>query len=155
MPTHRFIDSFLQRHPRLKLRRTNLIKRARANVGEAEVEEFFRHYQEAAAGIPPENIFNYDESNFRDDPGSKKCIFKKGTKYCERVMNSSKSAISVMFMINATGESVLVMVLYKAGHVYTSWTKGGLKGWLYSSSKSGWFDICQFERFFFEVALPV
>lgn len=39
---------------------------------------------------PPENIYNFDETNLRDDPGVKKCIFKKGTKYCEKVQNTSK-----------------------------------------------------------------
>jgi hypothetical protein len=28
-------------------------------------------------GVPPENIWNYDETNLMDDPGAKKAIFKR------------------------------------------------------------------------------
>lgn len=154
LPTHRFVATFLGRHPELRLRKTNLIKRSRASVSVADIEEFFKNYEKCAAGIPPENIFNYDESNLRDDPGSKKCIFKKGTKYCEKVMNSSKQAISVMFSGSAAGEFLPPMVVYKAANVYESWRERGPKGAVYSCSKSGWFDAFQFEKWFFEVALP-
>jgi hypothetical protein len=33
------------------------------------VEAFFQLYRETAAGIPRENIYNYDETNLRDNPG--------------------------------------------------------------------------------------
>jgi len=154
MPTEGFVTAFLDRHPEIKLRKTNLIKRARAAVSAEELEEFFKNYEKVAEGIPPENIYNYDESCFRDNPGSKKCLFPRGSKYCERIMNSSKSSISVMLMVSADGSETFVMVCYKAANVYSSWTRYGPKGCLYSSSTSGWFDIFQFERFFFEVALP-
>ena len=154
MPTHMFVDRFIQRHPDLGLRKTNLIKRARASVSAEDIEQFFTRYEKVVAGVPPENILNYDETNLRDDPGSKKCLFKKGTKYCERVRNSSKQSISIMVCGSATGELLPVMVIYKAGNVYTSWCERGPKGTVYSCSKSGWFDGFQFEKWFFEVALP-
>ena len=154
MPTHMFMDRFIQRHPDLGLRKTNLIKRARASVSAEDIEQFFTRYEKVVAGVPPENILNYDETNLRDDPGSKKCLFKKGTKYCERVRNSSKQSISIMVCGSATGELLPVMVIYKAGNVYTSWCERGPKGTVYSCSKSGWFDEFQFENWFFEIALP-
>ena len=113
MPTHMFMDRLIQRHPDLGLRKTNLIKRARASVSAEDIEQFFTRYEKVVAGVPPENILNYDETNLRDDPGSKKCLFKKGTKYCERVRNSSKQSISIMVCGSATGELLPVMVIYK------------------------------------------
>lgn len=154
LPTHRFVATFIKRHPDMKLRKTNLIKRARAGVSIADIEEFFVNYEKVAAGVPPENIYNYDETNLKDDPGSKKCLFQKGKKYCERVLNSSKQATSVMFCGSAAGELLPPMVVYKAINVYTSWCERGPKGAVYSCSKSGWFDQYQFEKWFFEVALP-
>lgn len=153
LPTHRFVKRFLGRHPELNLRKTNLIKRSRAKVSVTDINEFFAHYEKTAAGIPPENIYNYDETNLRDDPGSKKCFFKKGTKYCERVMNSSKQATSVMFCGSASGDFMPPFVVYKAANTYESWKQGGPKGAKYSCSKSGWFDGAKFEEWFFEVAL--
>ncbi len=52
--------------------------------------KFFENYKVSVDGVPPENIYNFDEMNLKDDPGVKKCFFKKGTKYCEKVQNSSK-----------------------------------------------------------------
>ena len=85
LPTHRWVAKFLGRHPEFSLRKANPIKRARAAVSREDVQEFFNHFAKSVEGIPPENLFNFDETNFSDDPGSKKCLFKKGTKYCEKV----------------------------------------------------------------------
>ncbi len=41
-------------------------------------------------------MWTYDKSNLRDDPGSKKCLFKMETKYWEMVQNTSKQATSIM-----------------------------------------------------------
>ena len=90
MPTRRFVDTFLKRHKDFVLRNTNPIKRSRAQLSREEVKKFFTYYARTVYGVPPENLFNFDESNLRDDPGLKKCIFKKGTKYCEKVQNTSK-----------------------------------------------------------------
>jgi hypothetical protein len=59
--------------------------------------EFFHHFSKTAEGVPASNMWNYDETNFKDDLGTDKSIFKEGTKYAERVMNSTKSAVFVMF----------------------------------------------------------
>lgn len=40
---------------------------------------------------------NFDETNLSDDPGWKKVITRRGTKYPKRVINSSKSATSLMY----------------------------------------------------------
>jgi helix-turn-helix, Psq domain len=101
LPTKKFVKGFLNRHPNLAMRKTNNIKRSRASVSREEVLEFFEHFSKTVEGVPASNIWNYDETNFKDDPGSEKSIFKKGTKYAERVMNSTKSAVSVMFCCSA------------------------------------------------------
>jgi hypothetical protein len=56
------------------------------------VKTFFDNFQKSAEGMNPGNNWNYDETNLRDDPGNKECLFKKGTKYCEVVQNTSKQA---------------------------------------------------------------
>ena len=35
--------------------------------------------------IPPQNLFNYDETNLSDDCGTKLCVFKKSTKHLQRI----------------------------------------------------------------------
>jgi hypothetical protein len=83
LPTRKWVRRFLGRHP--GLRTANRIKRARASVSREDIQEFFANYIKAVEGVPPENLLNYDETNFADNPGTKKCLFKKGTKYCEKV----------------------------------------------------------------------
>ncbi len=92
---------------------------------------------------------------YRDDPGLKKCFFKKGTKYCEKVQNTSMQAVSVMFWGSAAGKLYPPYVVYRALNMYPSWAKGGPKGAVYSVSKSGWIDGFTFSRCFFDLFLPV
>lgn len=65
-------------------------------------------------GVSPENIYNFDESNLSDEPGSTKCFFIRGVKYQQRVMPRSKSNISLMFCENAKRELLPLFVVYKA-----------------------------------------
>ena len=46
-----------------------------------------------------------------------------------------------------------MMVVYKAKHTYEGWVSGGIKGAVYSSTQSGWFDMSSFEKWFFEIFL--
>ena len=89
-----------------------------------------------------------------DDPGTKKCIFKRGVKYPERVKDSSKTAISVMFCGNSVGNLLPCYVVYKAENLWSTWTEGGPKGTRYNRSRSGWFDACCFADWFETVFLP-
>jgi len=155
MPTHSFTVRFIGRHPDLSLRTANPIKRSRAAVTREDVTSFIEHWAKTIEGIPAAAIFNYDETNMRDDPGSKKCLFKKGTKYPEKVQNTSKQAYSVMFCGSAAGVMVPPMVVYKAQNTYHAWTDRGPKGAKYSTSQSGWFDSFQFSKWFFELMLPI
>ncbi len=153
-PTHMWVKRFLGRHKEISLRTANPLKRSRAKLSKEEVVAFINNWAETIQGVPPSNIVNYDETNMRDDPGSSKCFFRKGTKYCEKVENTSKQAISVMFAGTADGKLLPPMVVYKAANLYDKWKEGGPKGTVYSFSKSGWYDSYQFRKWFFKVTLP-
>lgn len=47
----------------------NCSKLCRAALSVPIVEEFFANYTRVAADVPPENVYNYDETNLRDNPG--------------------------------------------------------------------------------------
>lgn len=104
--------------------------------------------------MPPENIINYDETNFCDDPGRQKVIVKRGARHSERYMDSSKTSVSVMIAGSAAALILPPYVVYKSLHLYDTWTENGIKGARYNRSKSGWFDITIFEDWFFQIALP-
>ena len=90
--------------------------------------------------IPSSHIFNFDETNFSDDPGSKRAIFKRGVKYPERIKDSTKTSISVMFCGSADGIIIPPYVVYKADGLFNSWTENGPPKTRYNRTKSGWFD---------------
>jgi hypothetical protein len=154
LPGPDFIKGFMKRHPRLTVRTANMIKRSRAALSVDEVKAFFERYEKTAAGIPPENIWNYDETNLRDNPGAQKAIFKRGVKYAEQVRDHSKTAISVMFCASGTGVVMPPYVVYKAMNIYDSWCCNGVKGAVYNSSSSGWFDMHSFTDWFQKIFLP-
>ncbi|XP_065654821.1 uncharacterized protein LOC136081436 [Hydra vulgaris] len=105
-------------------------------------------------GVPPCNIWNYDETNLRDDPGNKKVVMKRGTKYPERIINSSKACFSVMFCGNGVGEILPPYTVFKSTHLFDLWIKHGPKNSRFNRTQSCWFDEVTFEDWFFRTLLP-
>ncbi|PZC76450.1 hypothetical protein B5X24_HaOG204541 [Helicoverpa armigera] len=153
MPGERWARGFLQRH-NFSQRATQNIKRSRAAKTVEEMNEFYTNLETSLKDVPPSNILNFDETNLSDDPGSKKCIFKRGTKHPERVINASKSAVSIMFSGTADGHCLPPYVVYKADHLWTRWCENGPKNARYNRTKSGWFDMMCFDDWFKTIVLP-
>lgn len=82
---------FMSRHKAVLTQRTakNISK-----TDEQVVNNFFHNLEKELSGIPKTNIWNYDETNLVDHPGAGKIITKRGTKYPERIQNSSKACRS-------------------------------------------------------------
>jgi hypothetical protein len=140
MPGPDFIAGFLQRHPVLSQRKANLIKRSRAGVTHEIVNDFFEKFAITAQGVPPQNVFNYDETYLQENPGSIKAIFKRGIKHAEHVKNHSKTSISVMMCGSASGKLLHPYVVYKGTNVYREWCTA-YKDAVFSATKSGWQKI--------------
>jgi hypothetical protein len=130
-PSLEWAVRFLERHKKqLTERVCQNIKLSRAALTVEGLNVYFDNLQATltlpdGSIIPPERIFNYDETNLSDDPGVKKCIFRRGVKYPERVRDSSKASTSLMFCGSAAGEMLPPYVVYKALHVYNTWIEGG------------------------------
>lgn len=106
-------------------------------------------------GVPPHNVWNYDETNLVDDPGNKKVITRRGAKYPEQIQNASKACTSIMVCGNAAGDLVPLYVNYKAEKLWTTWTENGPDGARYNRTKSGWFDHQVFEDWIISLMLPI
>ena len=85
------------------MRRPTNIKRSRAKVSAKDIKEFMERVKPNLEGVPRTNIFNYDETPIRDDPSTEEAFFSADTRHCERVMNHSKTAFSVMFCVRYVG----------------------------------------------------
>lgn len=149
-----YVRAFVKRHQELSHRIANNIKRSRAAVDFECLKLFFDNIKKDLEGVPSINIFNYDETNFTDDPGLKKVICRKTSKYTERVMNTTKTSTSVMFAASAAGDLLPPYVVYKASHLYNTWVEGGPKGTRYNRSKSGWFDSISFLDWLETIVVP-
>ena len=147
-----WVNGFLDRHKNVLTTRTaNILKRARASVSRQEVEEFFERFEKTVEDVEPDNLYNYDETNLRDDPGTRKAIFRRGIKYAEYVRDHNvKSCISLMVCGSASGELLPPYVVYKSNNLYESWCEGGPRG-----TKAGWFDMFVFEDWFSKMFLPL
>lgn len=109
------------------------------------IKTYICNLSKEAEGVPPQNIFNCDETNLSDDPGQKKVIIKRGMKYPERIINSAlQTCISLMMCGSAAGELLPPFVVYKSSQLWSTWTEGGPPKCRYSNSPSGWFDAHTF-----------
>ena len=160
MPSSEWARSFLKRHRNSLTQRTcQNIKKVRAGICVADVNRYFENLRislqkDDGSTVEASNIFNYDETNLTDDPGVKKCVFRRGIKYPERVRDSTKSSTSIMFCGNAVGQVLPPYVVYKSDHLWNLWTEGGIKKARYNRSKSGWFDGTTFTDWFETIFVP-
>lgn len=160
LPSIEWANNFLVRQSDiLTCRVAQNIKRSRASVTKEAFVSYFKHLEktlidENGEPVPPERIFNYDETNLSDDPGTKKCIFQKGVKYPERIKDFSKSAISIMFCGSAVGKMIPAYVVYKSTQLWSTWQEGGPDKTRYGHSKSGWFDAASFADWFEYTFVP-
>ncbi|KAL0818779.1 hypothetical protein ABMA28_008106 [Loxostege sticticalis] len=131
-----------------------LQKRSRAAVSPETITSFFEELEKSLVEVPVTNIINYDETNLADDPGRRKILTKKGTKYPERIMNHSKSNVSIMIAGTAAGDLLPPYVVYKAQNLYDTWVSRGPRGAKYNRSVSGWFDGNTFEAWIQTIIIP-
>ncbi|CAG5044062.1 unnamed protein product [Parnassius apollo] len=117
IPGKDWLASFLSRHQYLSRRLANNIKRVRAQVSEDVISNFIENIDKELESVPPENIFNYDKSNLCDDPGKKTILCRRGTKYPETTVNTTKVNCTIVFCGNAAGETVPPFIVSRSSLV--------------------------------------
>lgn len=147
--------NFMKRHNRILTERlAQNIKRAQAGITKDTVKDYFENLKKIIEMVPASHIINYDETNLTDDPGRSKVLSRRGSKRIERITDSSKSSVSIMMAITASGAVLPPYVVYKSVHLYPTWVEGGPIGTVYNRTKSGWFDSATFENWFDRILLP-
>lgn len=114
---------------------------------------YFNELERDLKDIPPTHIVNYDETNLSDDPG-RRLVTRRGCKYPERVLNSTKASISVMFATAGYRQILPPYVVYKAMNMYDSWRVGGPRNCRYNRTAFGWFDSFCFTDWVETFAVP-
>lgn len=94
------------------------IKRVRAFISRSTFTKYFDNLEEVIRDVPDTHIFNYDETNFSDDPGKKLVVVRRGVKHPEVICDSSKTSTSLMFCVSVSGEMIPPNTVYKSFHLY-------------------------------------
>ena len=141
----------MKRHKdKIKNRLCQNITKKRAAVD----SEVITIISKSLAGVFPENIINYDETNLSDDPGRRRLIFKRGARCPERIINGTKASTSLMLAGTAAGHVLPVYVVYKSDNLWSTWTEGGPPRARYNRTKTGWFENVTFVDWFKTIAPP-
>jgi len=115
MPGIDWAHGFLRHHKSsLTSRLCQNIHVVRSKVDSETVNKFFDNIATTLKDGEASNIINYDETNLSDDPGAGKFLFKRGIRYPERILNSTKSCTSIMFAGTAAGELLPLYVVCKS-----------------------------------------
>lgn len=98
LPGINWFNGFMTRNFNITTKLAENTKRVRAELSYEE-EEYFKNQNDVVKDVSPSNIFNYDETNFADDPGAVKVVLRKGTKHAHRTIGTTKISTTVMFAI--------------------------------------------------------
>ena len=77
-PGKKWAVALLKRQQALTTRLASNIQRKRAKVSKSIITEYISNLSKEVEEVPPENIWNYGETNLTDDPGPKCVLTKKG-----------------------------------------------------------------------------
>lgn len=80
------------------------VNRNRAQVNEDKINKFFDNLESEIQNVPPENIFNFDETGFHNNPKKKRLLFRRKCRNPEVIRNSTKSCYTAVFCGSAAGE---------------------------------------------------
>ncbi|XP_045767599.1 uncharacterized protein LOC123868946 isoform X2 [Maniola jurtina] len=144
-PGKKWYASFLKRHPEIKERIAQNLSRARENVTEEELRNWFdinRKYLESRGLVEaltdPNRVFNTDESAFFLQPKAGRVLVRKGYKNVNNVGGGKKANLTVLITANAAGILAPPMVIYPYERIPTRIANSVNKDWGIGKSDSGW-----------------
>lgn len=125
LPTRRWVDRFMTRHPNLSNRVPEHLGHKRALITPLVIDKFFKDLKEyflAEHGIDAEEllcienserIFNCDETGFflNANDRSSKVLVKKGTKNAYKLGGEATTHITVLVCVSASGHMLKPLIL--------------------------------------------
>ena len=143
-PGRDWFEGFLRRHPKLALRKSQKLERARAIMSnESVITHFFDLLKEAMNGVRPEPIFNCDETKVDGKPP--KVFARKGQRAVNAIYDAPMSHVSVVGCGNATGTLVMPPALVTVGvNVQLAWYDRQQNDLMWAVSESGWMESDMF-----------
>jgi hypothetical protein len=146
-PGQKWMRFFLRRHPEISLRSPEILEVNRSKqLSTAVLNRFFEEVllpvvrKDNLLGNP-KLWWNIDESGFTGNPKAGKVLCEKGTKTVSQLTpNSAKKMTTVLFGVNAAGDYLPPLIVYKGKYLQSTHCQGGPPGTLYSTTESGWME---------------
>ncbi len=151
--THGWWASFRRRHPEISLKTSFSLSVARAKASSAEsLSEYFSTLQETLEESElidqPGLIYNMDETGFPLEPKPPKTVHRKGDKQPYHITKGSKSQVTVVACVNASGQYIPPMVIFARKTMNPELAVGEVPGTVYGMSAKGWMTSIIFDKWF-------
>ena len=146
-------NRFINRHAQLALRTpaTLSISRARASTREC-IDGYFdvleKVLEDTGLIDHPALIFNMDETGFPLDPKPLKTVHSRGERKPFSVSSGSKSQVTVVACVSASGQSIPPLVIWKRKSMTVEMANGEIPGTQYGFSEKGWMQRKLFNSWF-------
>lgn len=150
---------FMQRWPKLALRKGDALAQPRANaVTSSNLKHYFSLLEETLKNNDlldtPTRIYNMDESGLPLDHKPSKVITLRGTKKVHCRTSGNKMQITILACANGVGTVVPPMVIFEGKRLNPEWCKGEVPCTLYGMSEKGWTDMELFSYWMKDLFLP-
>lgn len=150
---------FIERWPRLALRKGDALAQSRATAVNAEnLSQYYNLLKEMLKkhGLfnCPSRIYNMDESGVSLDHKPPKVVALKGAKKVHCRTSGNKAQITILACASAAGNVIPPMVIFQGKHLNPEWTKGEVPDTLYGLSDNGWTDMELFSHWLKDLFLP-
>lgn len=152
-PGKHWYQSFMKRHPNLSERVAQSLTKARASVCEQDIRTWFskikeNHEKKHLLNIPPERIFNLDESAFQIVPSDNVVLAEKGAKFVYKVASTDKTNVTILTTISAAGKLLPPMMLFNLKYPPKKQILEKIPShWEVGNTEKGWMTAVSFFQF--------
>lgn len=139
-----WLQSFLQRHPRLSLRKPESTSLGRISGFNAEsVGHFYKNLDAILTkyNFAPNRIFNVDETGITTVQSQSKIVGPKGVKQLGKAVSWERGRnITMCCAVSASGIYIPPMFIYPRTRMSDQLKRNGPVGAIYECSKKGWMN---------------
>ncbi|XP_055623549.1 uncharacterized protein LOC129766978 [Toxorhynchites rutilus septentrionalis] len=121
------------------------------------ISQYFELVQEVTHNMPPDRIYNIDETSFCLDPSRVKVVGQKGRAAHRVTAGSGKENFTVLMGGNAVGQKLPPLIIFKGKSIWNSWMAKSdeeFVGMTYAATANGWMENGTFSNYFQRSFLP-
>ncbi|XP_065085084.1 jerky protein homolog-like [Ochlerotatus camptorhynchus] len=151
VPGDDFFVNFKRRN-QLSQKKPQAVEVARKQcVDPFAIADYFELLKEVTQHLPPDRIYNMDETSFCLDPSRVLVVGEKGKAAHRVTAGPGRENYSVLMGANAAGDKLPPLIIFKAKNVWDSWLadkKIEYPGMSYAATPNGWMDTETFTNYF-------